>query len=260
MDSTQIIGLIFDIVFLGLIVFLIVRNCIRGFLDSLVTLVKIVVAPVFAVVFNLPLARFIAKIFFNGISTSWVNKLLLTTETTTELGQILYDVDSIFEGIPDKIVRFVLRAGEEWENKEMIDKFFIGDGTVGPQLATSDELGLISEVIGSRIALGISIVLSFILIFVFVEVFILILSKLLNKLIEKATVAKVFNVIFGGVIGAILGLLITWVICCVIGNLFEFGQHYYPEFFLDSYWNKTIIVKFFIEHDLLDLISKIAIH
>ena len=64
MDSIQIINLILDFVFLGLIIFLIVRNCIRGFLDSLVSLVKIVVAPVFAVVFNLPLARFIAKIFF----------------------------------------------------------------------------------------------------------------------------------------------------------------------------------------------------
>lgn len=260
MDSIQIINFILDGIFLGLIIFLIVRNCIRGFLDSLVSLVKIVVAPVFAVVFNLPLARFIAKIFFDKASIEWVNKLLLTTETTNELGEILYDVDSVFEGIPDMVVRFVLRAGEEWENKALIDKFFIGDGKVGPQLATGEELGLISEVIGSRIALGISIILSFILIFIFVEVFILIISKLLNKLIEKATVAKVFNVIFGGIIGLILGILITWVCCFVLGNLFDFGQHYYPEFFLDDYWNKTIIVKFFIEHDLLDLISKIAIH
>lgn len=263
MDSIQIINFILDGLFLGLIIFLIVRNCIRGFLDSLVSLVKIVVAPVFAVVFNLPLARFIAKIFFNGISTEWVNKLLLTTKTTEIIDGaecVLYDVDAVFEGIPDMVVRFVLRAGEEWENKEMIDKFFIGDGTVGPQLATGDELGLISEVIGSRIALGISIILSFILIFVFVEVFILIISKLLNKLIDKATVAKVFNVILGGVIGLILGILITWVCCFVIGNVFEFGQHYYPDFFLDEYWNRTLIVKFFIENDLLELLSKIAIH
>ena len=263
MDSTQIISLILDGIFLGLIIFLIVRNCIRGFLDSLVSLVKIVVAPVFAIIFNLPLARFIAKIFFNGIASDWVNKLLLTTETTELINGVentLYDVDSVFEGIPDMIVRFVLRAGEEWENKELIDKFFIGDGTVGPQLATSEQLGEISDVIGSRIALGVSIILSFVIIFVFVEVLMLILSKLLNKLLEKATVIKVLNVIFGGVIGAILGILLTWILCSVIGRVFDFGQHYYPDFFLDSYWNRTIIVKFFIEHDLFSLVSKIAIH
>lgn len=263
MDSVQIINFILDGIFLGLIIFLIVRNCIRGFLDSLVSLVKIVVAPVFAVVFNLPLARFIAKIFLNKACGEWVNKLFLTTETTGLIGGVetkLYDVDAIFEGIPDMVVRFVLRAGEEWENKEMIDKFFIGDGVVGPQLATSDELGLISEVIGSRIALGISIIISFILIFVFVEVLILIIGKLLNKLIEKATVAKVFNIIFGGVVGLVLGLLITWVCSFLIGKLFEFGHHYYPDFFLNEYWSKTILVKFFIENDLLKILSKFAIH
>ena len=263
MDSIQIINLILDFVFLGLIIFLIVRNCIRGFLDSLVSLVKIVVAPVFAVVFNLPLARFIAKIFFNGVSINWVNKLLLTTETVEIIDGVektLYDVDAIFEGIPDMVVRFVLRAGEEWENKALIDKFFIGDGTVGPQLATADELGVISDVIGSRIALGIAIIVSFFVIFIFVEVLILILGKLLNKLIEKATVAKVFNVILGGVIGALIGILITWVACFAIGKLFEFGQHYYPDFFLDEYWSGTIFVKFFINNDLLELLSKIAIH
>ncbi|MBO5379674.1 MAG: CvpA family protein [Clostridia bacterium] len=263
MDSIQIINLILDFVFLGLIIFLIVRNCIRGFLDSLVSLVKIVVAPVFAVIFNLPLARFIAKIFFNSVSSNWVNKLLLTTETVEIIDGVektLYDVDAIFEGIPDMVVRFVLRAGEEWENKALIDKFFIGDGTVGPQLATADELGVISDVIGSRIALGIAIIVSFFVIFIFVEVLILILGKLLNKLIEKATVAKVFNVILGGVIGALIGILITWVACFAIGKLFEFGQHYYPDFFLDEYWNGTILVKFFINNDLLELLSKIAIH
>lgn len=258
----EVINLLLDCLFLGLIIFFIIRNCIRGFLDSLVSLVKIVVAPVFAVIFNLPLARFIAKIFFNDASINWVNKLLLTTKTTEIIDgveHVLYDVDAIFDGIPDMVIRFVLRAGEEWENKELIDKFFIGDGKVGPQLATGEELGLISEVIGARIALGISIILSFILIFVFVEVFILIFSKLINKLIEKATVAKVFNVIFGGVIGLILGVIVTWIACFVIGNLFEFGQHYYPAVFVDDYWNKTKIVKFFIENDLLELLSKIAI-
>ena len=237
MDSIQIINFILDGIFLGLIIFLIVRNCIRGFLDSLVSLVKIVVAPVFAVIFNIPLAKFVAKIFFNGISTDWVNKLLLTTETVEIIDGVektLYDVDAIFEGIPDMVVRFVLRAGEEWENKEMIDKFFIGDGTVGPQLATVDELGVISDVIGSRIALGIAIIVSFFIIFIFVEVLILILGKLLNK-----------------VIGALMGVIVTWVCSFLIGKIFEFGHHYYPDFFLNEYWSKTLIVKFFIENDLL---------
>ena len=199
MDSIQIINFLLDGFFLGFIIFMIVRNCIRGFLDSLATLVKIVVAPIFAVIFNLPLARFIANIFFDSAAIDWVNKLLLTTETINEAGQILYDVDSVFDGIPNNITRFILRAGENGDTQWFIDEFFDKtDGNV-PSLATADELSQLSEILGSRVALGISIIISFILIFVFVEVFILVFSKLINKLIEKATVAKVFNVVFNHV-------------------------------------------------------------
>ncbi len=262
MDATQIVNLVLDALFLILAIFIIVRNSVRGFLSSLISLVKTIVAPVIAVVFSMPLARFIAKIAFNSVSAKWVNKLLLTTETVEIIDgveHVLYDVDKIFEGIPDMVVRFVLRAGEEWENKELVDKFFIGDGVVGPQLATHEQLGEISTVLGSRVALAISIIVAFILIFTVAEILLLILGKLLNKLIKKVTVVKVINIILGGLVGAAIAFLLAWVICFGIGKVFEFGQHYYPSFFKDEYWSGTLIVKFFIEHDLLDVLKKIAI-
>jgi hypothetical protein len=69
----------------------------------------------------------------------------------------------------------------------------------------------------------------------------------------------VINIIFGGVIGAAIAFLLSWAICFGIGQAFEFGQHYYPNIFVDDYWKGTIIVKFFIEHDLLEIIKSIAI-
>lgn len=261
MSTAQIVNLVLDGLLLVLILFIIIRNSVRGFLSSLFSLVKTVVAPVMAVVFNLPLARLLAKIY-DGACAKWIHKLLLTTETTEIVDgveKVLYDVDSIFEGIPDMVVRFVLRAGEEWGNKELVDTFFIGDGTVGPKLATFEELGDISNVLGGRVALGISIILAFILIFVVIEVLLLISGKLLNKLIKKVTIIKVFNIILGGLIGAAIAFLLSWAICFGIGKAFEFGQHYYPNIFLDDYWKGTIIVKFFIEHDLLEIIKSIAI-
>ena len=261
MSTAQIVNLVLDGIFLILILFIIIRNSVRGFLSSLISLVKTVVAPVLAVVFNLPLARLLAKIY-NGACAKWIHKLLLSTETTEIIDgveKVLYDVDKIFEGIPDMVVRFILRAGEEWENKELIDTFFIGDGVVGPKLATVEELGGISTVLGDRVALGISIILAFVLIFVVIEILLLILGKVLNNLIKKVTVIKVINIIFGGLIGAAIAFLLSWAICFGIGQAFEFGQHYYPNVFLDDYWNGTLIVKFFIEHDLLEIIKSIAI-
>ena len=258
MSTAQIVNLVIDGILLALIIFIIVRNSVRGFLNSLISLLKTTVAPFLAVVFNLPLAKLLAKIY-DGACGRWINNLLLTTETINELGETVYEVDKIFEGIPDMVVRFVLRAGEEWENKELIDTFFIGDGVVGPKLATFDELGGISSVLGDRVALGISIILAFVLIFLVVEILLIIAGKLLNKLIKKVTIIKVINIILGGLIGATIAFLLSWAICFGIGKVFEFGQHYYPNFFLDEYWSGTLIAKFFIEHDLLEIIKSIAI-
>ena len=261
MDATQIVNLVLDGIFIAFIAFVIIRNCVKGFLSSLISLIKTVVAPVMAVVFNLPLARLISKAF-SGICSAWVNKLLLTTEVTTTIDGIettLYDVNTIFDGIPNMITRFILRAGENYPTKEFIDRFFdTTDGNV-PEMATVESLGEISDVLGSRVALGISIIITFVIIFVLVEVILLIMGKILNKVIKKVTIIKVFNIILGGIVGAAIAVLITWGLCFGIGKVFEFGSHYYPNIFIDDYWSGTIIVRFFIEHDILDIITKIAI-
>ena len=261
MSVTQIVNLALDGVFILLIAIVIIRNCVKGFLSSIISLIKTVVAPVAAVVFNLPIARLIAKPF-NGACSQWIYKLLLTTETKEFVEGVeakLYDVDTIFEGIPNMITRFILRAGENYPTKEFIDKFFdTTDGNV-PAFATTEELTQISDVIGSRVALGVSILVTFVAIFVIVELFLLIFGALLNKLIKKVKMIKAINILMGGLIGLAIGVIITWAGCFGVGKVFEFGQHYYPNIFLDEYWNGTIVVKFFIEHDILEIINTIAI-
>ena len=261
MTTVQIVNLVLDGVFALFIAFIVIRHCVKGLLKSLISLVKIVVAPVAAVVFNLPLARIVSSLF-DGMCVNWVHKLLLTTETTELIEGVettLYDVDTIFEGIPNMITRFLLRAGENESTKSFIDKFFnSSDGNV-PELAELESLGEISNIIGSRIALGISIIITFLVIFIVVEIALIILGKILNKLVSKVTIIKVLNIILGGVIGAAIALLVTWAACFGIGQAFEFGAHYYPDIFIDDYWNGTLIVKFFIEHDLLEIVKTFAI-
>ncbi|MBR2943782.1 MAG: CvpA family protein [Clostridia bacterium] len=255
MGATQIVNLVLDALIIVLIAFIVIRHSVRGFINSLMSVIKVLVAPFLAIVFNMPLARLLSNTFFVGMSEKWVNKLLLTTETVDELGNVMYEVDKIFDGIPDMVVRFMLRAGEEYENKEFIDKFFYEDS-----LATGEELERISEILGERVSIAISVVVAFIIIFLVVEIILLICTKLLNKLVKKVSVIKVLNIIFGALLGAAIAFLLAWVICFAIGKAFEFGQHYYPDFFKEEYLSKTIIVDFFIDHDLYAVIKKIAIN
>lgn len=257
MSTAQIVNLVLDGIFVLFIAFVIIRNCVKGFLSSLISLVKTVVAPVFAVVFNLPIARLISKIF-DGACAKWIHKLLLTTKTTElveGVESVSYDVANIFDGVPNMVTRFILSAGEKSDTVSLIDEFF----GANPKMATLDELDVLSNALGARVALGISIIITFVLIFLVVEITLIIVGKLLNKLIQRVTMIKVINIVLGGLVGATIAILVTWAACFGIGKAFEFGQHYYPSIFVDDYWNGTLVVRFFIEHDLLDIIKTFAI-
>ena len=260
--TEYIISFVLDSILIGLMAFIIIRHSIRGFIKSFISVIKTLLAPFLAIVFNLPLARLISGWIFATPAQSWIKDWLLTTEQVTlESGDIAYNVSSFFDGIPKFVVDFILQSGEEdYNGRNMISQHFTGTDGIDPLPATTEDIEGISEFLGNRLALGISIVISFIIIFLVAQIFFLILGKILNKLLKKAVIVKRINIFLGAIVGVGVAFLVAWFISFLIGKLFQFGSHYYSNVFKDSIIENTLIVKFLVKNDLWEFIKKIAIN
>ncbi|MBQ8546522.1 MAG: CvpA family protein [Clostridia bacterium] len=261
--AEHVISFVLDAVLVGLMAFVIIRHSIRGFLKSFISLIKTLLAPFLAIIFNLPLARLINGWFFAEPAKGWIKDWLLTTEQVTlENGVIAYKVHSFFDGIPKVVVDFILQSGEEdYSGRYMMSEHFTGvEQGVDPIPATLEDIESISDFLGNRLGLGISIVISFIVIFVVAEILFLILGKVLNKILQKATIIKRINILLGALVGVAVSLLIVWVVSFGIGKLFVFGAHYYEGVFKDSIIDNTLILKFFVKNDLWEFVKRIAIN
>lgn len=259
MGAVKIVNLVFDCLLVGIMAFVIIRNCVNGFIKSLVSLLKTFAAPFIAIVFNLPLARIISKLLFTNMSVDFVRGWLLSTETVDIDGVVHYEVSTPFDGIPKMIADFVLNAGEEnWDGRELVNTHITGniiDGDLVKEPASLETVEELSLHLGARMSLGISIIVSFVVLFIVAEVFFIIVDKLSRKLIEKAKMVKYANWILGGLIGIAIAYALVCSICVGVEKIFDFGQHYYGNtVFKDEYISGTLILKFFVNHNMWDFI------
>ena len=256
MDAIKIVNLVLDCLIVGMMAFIIIRNCVNGFIKSLVSLLKTFAAPLIAVVFNLPLARLISKICFNDMSVDFVKGWLLSTSTVEIDGVLHYEVYKPLDGIPEMIQQFILNAGEDdWGGRNLVIKHMTGTEEVGPTPATAETVGELSEFLGARLSLGISIIVSFIVLFILAEIFFIVIDKLSKKVIEKAKIVKYVNCILGGIIGTAIAYVLACSICVGVEKIFAFGQHYYGDtVFNNAYLEGTLVVDFFIDNNMWDFI------
>lgn len=269
MNTVTVVNLALDCVLVGIMAFVIIRNCANGFIKSLVSLLKTFAAPLIAIVFNLPLARLISKICFNNIAVDFVRGWLLSTSTEVDAitGELLYEVHTPLEGIPKIIADFILNAGEDnWDGRYLVNKHITGviDSTTGeliePVSANADAVEQLSTFLGGRLSLGISIIVSFVILFIIAEIFFILIDKLSKKLIEKAKMVKYANAILGGIIGVAISYALVCSICIGVEKVFAFGQHYYASIFKEEYLTGTLVMEFFIKNNMWDfLIATLSI-
>jgi uncharacterized membrane protein required for colicin V production len=256
MDAIKIVNLVLDCLLVGMMAFIIIRNCVNGFIKSLVSLLKTFAAPLIAVVFNLPLARLISKICFNNMAVDFVKGWLLSTSTVEIDGVLHYEVYKPLDGVPTMIQQFILNAGEDdWGGRNLVIKHISGSEGVAPEPASAEIVDELSEFLGARLSLGISIIVSFVVLFIVAEVFFIIIDKLSKKIIEKAKMVKYANWILGGIIGVVIAYVLACSLCVGVEKIFAFGQHYYGDtVFNNAYIDGTLIMDFFIDNNMWDFI------
>ena len=237
------VSLTFDIV-IGLIcVITVLRNAARGFIKSLVIMMKSVLAIFLAYLFNAPLARGISAWIFQDLSRGWVNDLMIST--AQEDGR--YALYQIFDGIPDWFTRVTVSQGID---QETVQKYFVENN-----LASDKIVQELTPPLGDALSMLISTVIAFIVIFIVIEIILVFVGKLLYRL-GDLPIWRGINIILGALMGAVISAVIAWLISKGIIFVFEFGANYYPDVFTDEIIENTVIVEFFGEHNIFTMVAE----
>ena len=235
------VSLIFDIVIAAIGLIIILRNAARGFIKSVISLMKSVLAVFLAYLFSGPLARAFDEWFFGDIARGWVQDIIASTKK--EGGYALYE---IFDGIPDWFTKVSVSQGVD---EQTVQKYFVEQN-----LASSETVSGLTDIFGHALSMLISTVVAFIVLFIGIQIVLIGVGALLNRL-GKVSVWRFVNIGLGALIGVIISAVIAWLISVIIIFVFEVGSNYYPDVFDMQIIEESVIVKFFGEHNLFTMVK-----
>ncbi len=236
------VSLTIDII-LGLIILVtVIRNAIRGFIKSLIIMMKSALAIFLAYLLNAPLAKGFSAWFMGDIAHGWVSDIMLSTAHKNG-GYALYE---IFDGIPEWFVKVTMSNGIE---QERVQYYFVEEN-----LASEAIVEEFSHPVGEALSMLISRILAFIVIFIVVEIILIFVGKLLDRL-SDAPIWRGLNIILGGLMGAIISAAIVWFLSMCIIWVIDFGANYYPDVFTHELVENTVILEFFGEYNLFTTVA-----
>jgi uncharacterized membrane protein required for colicin V production len=234
----SVISLVLDILIAVICLVIIIKNAVRGFIKSFMVLARTVLATLIAIIFCAPVARWIGPIFFGDWAINTSNNAFFATKTA----EGLYQISDVFEGVPAFATKIALNfSGIE---QDMLTKYFVDKNP-----ATEADTAIVATGVGNALTYVIALIVAFLALFIISEIIFGILGVFLNK-ISKAPMLKSVNIILGGLIGAVISISIAWLLSKGIQWVINFGHNYYPNIFTEDILNKSVIVKFFLQHDL----------
>lgn len=234
----SVVSLVLDILIGVFCLVIIIKNAVRGFIKSFMVLARTVLSFMVAIIFCAPLAKWLAPTFFN----SWAVGVSNNAFYATKIGEDLYQISDVFEGVPDFATKIALRFSGI--SDQMQQSYFVEKAP-----ASGADTAIIATGIGHALAYAISLIIAFIALFIITEIVVGIIGIFLNKL-SKVPMLKSVNIILGGLIGVLIAVVVAWLLSKGIQWVIGFGHNYYPDVFTEDILNKSVIVKFFLEHDL----------
>ena len=234
----SVISLVLDILIAVICLVIIIKNAVRGFIKSFMVLARTVLASLIAIIFSAPVARWIAPIFFG----EWALKTSNNAFFATKIAENQYQISDVFEGVPNFATKIALKfSGIE---QQMLQNYFVDKNP-----ATEADTAIVATGVGNALAYVIALIIAFLALFIIAEIVFGILGVFLNK-ISKAPMLKSVNIILGGLVGVVISAAIAWIISKGVQWVIQFGNNYYPNIFTEEILNKSVIVKFFLQHDL----------
>ena len=227
---------IFDLVLVGVLLFIVIYSYIRGFFKTVFSSLRLVLSVAIAYFLGKPVGAFLDQRFING----WT-----------------------YNGVYAKIQELYESASETFDIKEIISIFpkFLIPESVSEQLENMEESGeelvaSASQAIADFLSHFISVIIAYILIFIIAWIVLWIVTKIFGKIIHKIPVIGTVD----HILGALLGLLIGWILMSMLCSLFRFfmaDNEFYTNSYVLKFFAENSITKYVSFLDLFALLSKI---
>jgi uncharacterized membrane protein required for colicin V production len=231
---------VIDLLLVAICFFIIFYSAKRGFVRSVMGFGSKIAALVVAYTFTPTVSAYIkARYLLGPLSESIASSI--KSSVTTPAG---YDFTNLAEKVPNVIERYLV-SSEDLEAKiEAMQK-------------TGDEaLRYVSESIADKVSGMIATALAFIGLFVLTCAALWIVTRIVDA-VFKLPVLRTANTVLGVAFGVCSAVLITVVYCSVIPVVISALGAVAPKYFGEDVIEKTMIVRFFANRDLLNFAQNI---
>lgn len=217
----------------------------RGFVKTVMSLLSSVISAIAAYTFTPYFANFIKEKF---LMESVSGGIADTIRSLVPASDGSYDLSSLFSDMPQTLSSIIERYHGNAESLEAL---------VNSMTETGDEaVRTLSKAIAEPIVNMISTVCAFVVIFIIAFVVLKVVTCVVDGAF-KLPVLKTANTLLGFVFGLILAVLFIMIYSELCATLVSALGSISPKLFGQDVVDKTLLVKFFSEHSVLNLVNKL---
>lgn len=194
-------GLVIDICLLIVAAYVIIKFTVKGFVQSILDVAKLVLSVLIAFIVRTPVAKFFCSLFMDKIMVGVIEKSL-TAYVESDTAKIAIDITSLASNTPEFFEKLLTRFDLDYQK-------FTEDLEVLIQTKSPDVVKPLAENVGGACAFLISVAIALIVVFVIAFAALSLIAKLLAKITEFDGV-KSANKWLGALIGILLSVIIMW--------------------------------------------------
>ncbi len=238
-------SLVFDGIILLVCVTSVILGAKRGFIKSVMGVFTLVAALFLAYAFTPAVSQYIHDSeWIENVSDSIGD----TIKSLSRNDEGTFNLEKMFQDMPDAF-------------QQIIDRYNADEGTlsqtapVHPQ-AEESAVDTLSEMIAAPVVNVISDVLAFLLIFIASVIVLKLLTWILD-LIFQLPVLKTANTFLGLLVGVVIALVWAWVLSSLSVPFIHAMTSISPDLFSESVIENSVILKFFANNTVDDVIHQI---
>ena len=233
-------SLVLDIILAIICIFVIIKYSIKGFLKTILDIVRLGVSIILAIMFRGVLANLLNTLFMNKVVYNWVygsvSKVVSGAESKINFV-------SIYENNPEFYSNVLSNFGLDFYELQY-----------SMESLSEETSANISKMISDPLANMFSVIISVLVIFIVSMILLYFVVKLVDK-ITKIKGINIINKILGVIFGVALAAIIIWAITLLIEILMGTLGPMLPNIFNSELTEKSMIINLLKEIGLLDILN-----
>ncbi len=238
------ISIVADLVIVAICIFILIRGIKAGFIKSFMRLLRGVVAFIAAYAFTPTLGALINSRFILPAMSKGIGDTIRSLVEKTDGVQAVTD---LFSQAPDAVTQILSRYG--------VSTGIVNEAIVSMPSKEAAVNGA-AEAIAGPVSTMISNSIAFTLIFASVFILLAIVTVILDSVFHLP-VLNTANRIFGAVFAVAEAFLLAYVLSNLAGAGFRAFAAFNPEMFGQKVIDRSYVMRFFAEHDFLNMIVNV---